>query len=67
MSTPFKPAPQNPPILDIENLSSATECTGLTPSAILTQSQAESYAALYGIHSQRENTIATGEDEIKRG
>ncbi|MEF9880648.1 MAG: hypothetical protein RR653_05280 [Clostridia bacterium] len=43
----------NPPIWDVEDLASATECTGLTPAAVQTQSEAESYARLYAIHEQK--------------
>lgn len=56
-----KPAPLNPPIADVESLSSVTECTGLTPSAVLTEGQAEDYARLYAIHRQKRNTMAVGE------
>lgn len=56
-----KPIPKNPPIMDLENLSSATECTGLTPSAVMSQTEAEDYARLYAIHEQQKNTLATGE------
>lgn len=62
MENPLKPPLQNPPIRDIENLCSATECTGLTPAAVYTQSEAEHYAHLYAIHRQQENTLATGQD-----
>ncbi|MDD3336061.1 MAG: hypothetical protein PHI98_11165 [Eubacteriales bacterium] len=55
--------PPNPPIREVENLSSVTECTGLTPSAILSDSEAENYAELYAIHEQRTNTLATGEQK----
>lgn len=44
---------ENPPILGIEKLASATECTGLTPAAIQTPGQAENYTELYAIHEQK--------------
>lgn len=43
----------NPPIREVEELASATECTGLAPAAIQTPSEAESYAELYAIHMQK--------------
>ena len=43
----------NPPIWDVEDLASATECTGLTPAAVQTDGEAESYARLYAIHRQK--------------
>lgn len=61
MSHQERPVPENPPIMDVEDLSSATECTGLTPSAVMSQSEAEDYAHLYAIHRQKKNTLATGE------
>ena len=42
----------NPPITEVENLSSATECTGLIPSAVTNSNEAEHYARLYAIHQQ---------------
>ena len=57
-----KPLPENPPASDAECLSSVTECTGLTPSAVLTEGEAEDYANLYAIHLQRKNTVALGEN-----
>ena len=43
----------NPPIREVENLASATECTGLIPSAIQNESDAEHYARLFAIHQQK--------------
>ncbi len=43
----------NPPIREVEELASATECTGLTPAAVQTPSEAENYAQLYAIHMQK--------------
>ncbi len=34
-------------------IASWTECTGLTPSAVLTEVAAESYGELYGIHKMK--------------
>ena len=48
----------NPPITEVENLSSATECTGLIPSAVMDPSEAEHYARLYAIHQQKVDTAA---------
>ena len=41
------------PIREVEDLASATECTGLVPAAIQTQEEAEEYAELYAIHRQK--------------
>lgn len=57
-----RPELHNPPIRDVEYLSSATECTGLTPAAVGSQSEADHYAELYAIHMQKKNTLATGEE-----
>lgn len=55
MNTPDKSRPRhpNPPIRKVEELASATECTGLTPAAVQTPGEAESYADLYAIHRQK--------------
>lgn len=53
--------PENPPVKDVESLSSVTECTGLIPSAVLSDGAAEDYAKLYDIHLQKRNTVALGE------
>ncbi|MBR6571592.1 MAG: hypothetical protein IKK75_14175 [Clostridia bacterium] len=45
--------PSDPLVWDVENLASATECTGLVPSAIQTSEEAEDYANLYAIHLQK--------------
>ena len=50
----------NPPITEVENLSSATECTGLIPSAVTNSNEAEDYARLYAIHQQKVDTSALG-------
>ena len=42
-----------PAIWDVEDLASATECTGLVPAAIQTPEEAEDYASLYAIHQQK--------------
>jgi len=41
------------PIREVEELASATECTGLTPAAIQSPEEAESYTELYAIHKQK--------------
>ena len=38
------------PFYDVENLVSATECTGLMPTLAQDEEQDEHYAALYAIH-----------------
>lgn len=45
--------PLQTPIRDIEMLASATECTGLTPAAVQSPEEGESYAELYAIHQQK--------------
>lgn len=44
---------QTDPFYDIEKIASSTECTGLTPAAVLSEEEAEAYAELYAIHRQR--------------
>ena len=48
--------PVNPPVPEVAELASATECTGLIPSAVRTPGQAHSYAELYAIHRSEEHT-----------
>ena len=43
----------NPPVRELDELASATECTGLTPSAVRTPEEADSYAELYGMRRLR--------------
>lgn len=45
--------PSDPLVWDVEELASATECTGLVPSAIQTPEEAEDYSRLYAIHLQK--------------
>ena len=45
--------PVNPPVPEVAELASATECTGLIPSAVRTAGQAHSYAELYALHEQK--------------
>ena len=49
--------PQNPeqldPFYDTEKVASTTECTGLSPAAVLSEEEAESYAELYAVHRQK--------------
>lgn len=47
-----KPA-QTLPILETEDLASATECTGLVPAGVQSPDEAENYAQLYAIHEQK--------------
>ncbi|MBP3647462.1 MAG: hypothetical protein J6K55_13680 [Clostridia bacterium] len=41
------------PIAEVEELASATECTGLTPAAVQSEEEGEAYAELYAIHNQK--------------
>lgn len=41
------------PFMDVEDLASATECTGLIPSGIQTPEEGEAYAQMYAIHQQK--------------
>ena len=45
--------PSDPRVWDVEDLASATECTGLVPAAIQTPEEAEDYSRLYAIHLQK--------------
>ena len=45
--------PSDPLVWDVEELASATECTGLVPSAIQTPEEADDYSRLYAIHQQK--------------
>ncbi|MBQ2699535.1 MAG: hypothetical protein IJF65_00080 [Clostridia bacterium] len=38
------------PFYDIENIASATECTGLIPAQVEDEEQVENYARLYAVH-----------------
>lgn len=42
-----------PLMVDVEQLASATECTGLVPAAIQTPQEGQDYAELYAIHQQK--------------
>ena len=55
--------PSCPSEWDVEELASATECTGLIPAAIQTQDEAEDYSRLYAIHVQK--TAWGNEQETK--
>jgi len=47
-------SPETPlPIMDVEDLASATECTGLIPAGVQTPEEGEHYAQLYAIHEQK--------------
>lgn len=41
------------PFYDIERVASTTECTGLTPTAVLDDEEAKSYEQLYAVHRQK--------------
>ncbi len=50
----MKPKPRNADesFYNIETVASITECTGLTPSAVHDQEEADAYGELYSIHRQ---------------
>lgn len=57
-STPQAPYPAAEPDDDTafyvpEFVASATECTGLSPAAVLDEQQADAYAQLYSVHKQK--------------
>lgn len=60
---PSRPVLKNPPIPKNENLSSATECTGLIPSAVMDPAEAEHYAQLYDVPRPVPNPFSAGEKE----
>ncbi|MBR3875050.1 MAG: hypothetical protein IKJ26_12930 [Clostridia bacterium] len=41
------------PVMETEDLVSATECTGLTPAAVQSPEEGKDYAELYAIHQQK--------------
>lgn len=50
----FSPAPiPNPPPVDVNELASATECTGLIPAAVQTPEEAQAYTHMYAINRQK--------------
>ncbi len=49
---PPKPKKRDEPYYDIENVASITECTGLIPSALKDEEEADAYRDLYSIHRQ---------------
>ncbi len=53
--TPAEPETQEQldPFYDTEKVASTTECTGLSPAAVLSDEEAESYAELYAVHRQK--------------
>ena len=57
--------PSDPLAWNVEELASATECTGLVPTAIQTPEEAENYSQLYAIHQQK--TAWNAEIEKKPG
>ncbi len=50
----MRPKPQKweEPSYDLEKVASTTECTGLIPSALRDEEEADSYGDLYSIHKQ---------------
>ena len=52
---PQKINPSHDPIFQAQEVSSATECTGLIPAGIDTEEEAENYADHYSVHSQKNN------------
>jgi hypothetical protein len=48
----------NPPMVEMENLATATECTGLIPAAVETEDQAEDYARMMAVHPTKPNQYA---------
>ena len=44
---------------DISNLASMSECTGLIPSGIENDEEAENYGELYSIHKNKKGTNTT--------
>ncbi|MBE5802556.1 MAG: hypothetical protein E7319_09760 [Clostridiales bacterium] len=59
--TPLRDPITTPPERDIEDLASATECTGLIPAGVPTTVEAEEYARMYGIHPIKANEITREE------
>jgi hypothetical protein len=49
---PPKPKKRDEPHYDLENVASITECTGLIPSALKDEEEADAYGDLYSIHKQ---------------
>ena len=45
--------PVNPPVPEVAELASATECTGLLPSAVRRPGQPHRYALFYAFHEQK--------------
>ena len=48
---------ENTPFSMPEFVASATECTGLSPSAVLSEQEADEYAQLYSVHRQRPSDV----------
>ena len=49
---PPKPKMGEEPIYDLDKVASITECTGLIPSALQDEEEADAYGDLYSIHRQ---------------
>ncbi len=50
---------------DTETVASATECTGLAPSAILDGEEAESYGELYSIHKPKHMAVGKNDKDAR--
>jgi hypothetical protein len=48
-----KPPDNDAAFYDLDKVASFTECTGLAPSGIMSDEEAQSYADLYAIHPPR--------------
>jgi len=46
-----------------KNVASATDCTGLTPSAVMDEEESLAYAEMYGIHPPLPEEAVLPEDE----
>lgn len=51
---------------DTVKISSATECTGLAPAAVINQDQAEEYGEMYAIHAPKVTEIGEDKPHTKR-
>jgi hypothetical protein len=48
------------PIYDVENLASASECTGIAPAPVQNDAEADATAALYAIHRPQPDDHSQG-------
>ena len=56
----------NPPATDIHKVAASAECTGLIPSAVESEDEAENYQHLYAIHKQKVTDVQS-RDQFKNG